>query len=167
MESAICAHCSTAATKTWRCTGCLDAPEYRPGDSAAAVYCGSDCQKAHWPTHKGHCRSLGQRRKLLRAATILKAALLTYREVMFDPELAKIEFKDGALCLYQHTAPKSAFGLFPSHLTANVEHREAALVNNQCTTAMAVLGPLTRKLLAGKIPTTFLALGHPKIFNLR
>ncbi|KAK3898104.1 hypothetical protein C8A05DRAFT_19260 [Staphylotrichum tortipilum] len=134
-----CARCGTEPTKNWRCSGCLDAPEYRPGDAAGVVYCGDDCQKGHWPAHKARCRSLGQRRKLLRAASLLKAALLTYREVMFDPELAKIEFQNGVLCLYQNLAPRSAYGLFPSHLTANVEHREAALANNQCTTAMALL----------------------------
>ncbi len=78
---------------------------------------------------------------------------------MFDPELAKIEFKDGILSLYQNPAPKSAYTLFPSHLIANAEHREAALANNQCTTAMALLGPLTRKLLAGKLMHSLSLLG--------
>jgi hypothetical protein len=108
---------------------------------------------------------LRQRRKLLRAASILKAALLTYREVMFDPELAKIEFQDGVLCLYQNPAPRSAYGLFPSHLTTNAEHREAALANNQCTTAMALLGPLTRNLLAGKTAHNLSSLGDTGIIN--
>ena len=142
-----CANCGTDATR--RCSGCRDAPEYRPGDSVGVIYCGSDCQRCHWPNHKAHCRSLQQRRKLLQAANILKTALLTYKEVMFNPELTKIEFQDGILRLHQSPTPRSTHCLFPNHLIANTEHREAALANNQCTTAMALLGRLTRKLLAG------------------
>lgn len=135
-----------------RCAGCLDAPEYRPGDSVGVVYCNSDCQKGHWPNHKAHCRALKHRKNLLRTANILKAALLTYREVAYDIDLTKIELKDGTLYLYQNQRPITARakrGPFPLNLTTNIEHKEAALANNQCTTAMALLGPLTRKLLEG------------------
>ncbi|KAF4624578.1 hypothetical protein G7Y89_g13592 [Cudoniella acicularis] len=85
-----------------------------------------------------------------------EAALLTYREVVYDIDLTKIKFQDGVLCLYQNQRPitaRSKRGLFPGHLTTNIEHREAALANNQCTTAMALLGRLTRKLLEGVAST--------------
>lgn len=146
-----CASCGTDATM--RCGGCMDAPQYQPGESVGSVYCSRDCQKEHWSNHKAHCRALGQRKKLLRTANILKAALLTYREVLYDMDLTKIEFQDGVLCLYQNQRPitaRSERGLFPSHLTTDIEHKEAALANNQCTTAMALLGRLTRKLLEGE-----------------
>ena len=136
-----------------RCAVCKDAPEYRPGDSVGVVYCNRDCQKAHWSKHKAHCRAMGQRKKLLRAANILKAALLTYREVVYDIDLTKIQLQDGVLCLHQNQraiTARSKRGLFPVHLTTNVDHKEAALANNQCTTAMALLGRLTQKLLKGK-----------------
>jgi len=76
--------------------------------------------------------------------------LLTYREVVFDLNLTKIEFQDGTLRLYQTPTVGFRRCQFPAHLTTNNEHREAALANNQCTTAMALLGRLTRKLLAGE-----------------
>ncbi|KAH7109531.1 hypothetical protein EDB81DRAFT_929665 [Dactylonectria macrodidyma] len=96
-----------------------------------------------------------QRRKLLRAANVPKAALLTYREVTYDIDLTKIETKDGTLHLYRNQRSINARpkrGPFPSHLTTNVRHKETALAitGNPCTTAMALLGRLTRKLLAGK-----------------
>ncbi|RAL03368.1 zinc finger MYND domain-containing protein [Aspergillus ibericus CBS 121593] len=145
-----CAHCGAAATL--QCAGCRDAPEYQPGDAGGVHYCGRDCQISHWPSHKSRCINLRRRRKLLRTALILKAALLTYREMVYDIPLTKIERRDGTLYLHQRPrAPTTVFqpGPFPDHLTTHVEHREAALTVNQCTLAMALLGPLTRKLLAG------------------
>lgn len=136
-----------------RFAGCMDAPEYQPGDSVGSVYCDRDCQKEHWSDHKAHCHPLRQRKKLLRTAKILKAALLTYREVVYDIDLTKIQFKDGVLYLHQNSRPIKAppkRGLFPLHLTTNVDFKEAALANNQCTTAMTLLGRLTQKLLEGE-----------------
>lgn len=91
-----CESCGKDATM--KCAGCMNAPEYKPGDSVTTVYCSRDCQRRHWSDHKAHCRALGQRMKLVRTAIILKAALLTYREVIYDVDLTKIELQDGALC---------------------------------------------------------------------
>ncbi|KAF5578789.1 zinc finger MYND-type [Fusarium pseudocircinatum] len=145
-----CASCGTQATM--RCAGCTDAPDYDIGDSTTVVYCDRDCQKKHWTDHKSRCRVMKQRKILLRAATILRAALLTYREILYDIDLTKIEIKDGMLCLYQNqraVTSRVKRGAFPSHLTSNVQHREAALTINQCTMATALLSRLTSKLLAG------------------
>jgi len=65
---------------------------------------------------------------------------------VYNIDLTKIQFQDEVLCLYQNKRPITAqlkCGLFPGHLTTNIEHREAALANNQCTAAMALLGRLT------------------------
>ncbi|CAI6311892.1 unnamed protein product [Periconia digitata] len=139
-----------------KCAGCLDAPVYPPEERVDTVYCNRDCQKVHWSVHKAHCRTLGSRKKLLRVAVILKVALLTYREVRYDIDLRRIAVHDGVLCLYQNQRPATTRcrrGRFPAHLTSNNAHREAALANNQCTTAMALLGRLTRKLLKGVTST--------------
>ncbi|KAH7207876.1 uncharacterized protein BKA55DRAFT_529940 [Fusarium redolens] len=151
LDPAECANCGIKATM--RCARChMGAPDYRFGDSMAVVYCGRECQTKHWPDHKSHCHAMKRRRKLLRAANILQAAFLTYREILYDIDLTKVEAKDGTLCLYQNqrsiTAPVKR-GLFPNHLTTNIQHKEAALAINQCTTATALLGRLTQKLLAG------------------
>lgn len=68
-------------------------------------------------------------------------------------DLTKIEFQDEILCLYQNQRSITARlerGLFSGYLTTNIEHKQATLANSQCTTTMALLGRLTRKLLEGK-----------------
>jgi hypothetical protein len=143
-----CANCGIAASL--QCAGCKGAPEYEPGDAINIAYCNAECQNSDWKVHKSRCATLRKRRKLLHAATILKAALLTYREAFFDIPLTKIELRNGVLYLHRHhevVSPRP----FPRDLTANVAHKEAALTHNQCTLALALLGPLARKLLAGEI----------------
>ena len=135
------------------CSGCLHAPEYQSGDSRVVFYCSHECQIVDWPDHKAHCKNMQQREILFRAAQILKAAMLAYRETVYDVDLTKIEYRDGVLYLHQNQRPASSLskrGPFPNHITVNIEHKEAALLKSQSTAAMSLLGPLTRKLLRGK-----------------
>ncbi len=89
---------------------------------------------------------------MLRVAILLKAALLAYREVNYDIDLLKIELQEDVLLLHQKlhsiTTQKKR-GVFPFHLAPDVRLQEAALATNQCTMAMALLGPMARKLLVG------------------
>ncbi|KAI1469461.1 uncharacterized protein F4812DRAFT_458000 [Daldinia caldariorum] len=144
-----CANCGKSAVK--RCTGCLNAPEYHPGDAPAIAYCDSKCQRQHWPTHKTQCHVLKKRLMLLRVATLLKTAFLAYREYVFDLPLTGVEHKEGALHL--HLNPKIPFRPwyqpFPSNLAINTRHKEAVLAISQCTTALCLLGPFARFLLEG------------------
>lgn len=81
--------------------------------------------------------------------------MVAYRETVYDVDLTKIEYRDGVLYLHQNqrsVSSQSKRGPFPNHLTGNIEHKEAALVKSQSTAAMALLGPLTRRLLRGKKP---------------
>jgi hypothetical protein len=146
-----CANCGTG-TKTM-CSRCPHAPEYQSGDSRVVFYCSRECQVMDWPNHKVYCKNMQQRKILLRAAQVLKAAMLAYREIVYDVDLTKIECRDGVLYLHQKQRPvssQSKRGPFPNHMTDNIEHKEAALVKSQSTAAMALLGPLTRRLLRGK-----------------
>ncbi|KAJ5795448.1 uncharacterized protein N7518_003988 [Penicillium psychrosexuale] len=110
-----------------------------------------------------------QRKLLFRAALILKAAMLAYRETVYDVDLTKIEYRDGVLYLHQNQRPVSSLskrGPFPNHITDIIDHKEAALLKSQSTAAMSLLGPLTRKLLGEvslKIETMVVNIGRPRV----
>jgi hypothetical protein len=75
---------------------------------------------------------------------------------MFDVDIERIKFQEGVLCLQQGSKQnRLCYTHFPNHLTANVEYKEAAFANNQCTLAIALLGPLAQQLLAGKTTKGF------------
>ena len=148
------AHCASYGADTMmRCDACKDAPEYRLGVPIGVIYCGRDCQKAHWSTHKPYCHTLRQRKKLLRVATVLRATLLAYREVRYDVDLTKMEFTDGLLRLHRRSrnfTDRKRVGPFPDHLTTSIDHKEAALVHNYDAKALSLLSHLTRMLLEGQ-----------------
>ncbi|KAJ7769529.1 hypothetical protein B0H16DRAFT_1779247, partial [Mycena metata] len=157
-----CAGCGLSASS--QCAGCMDAPEYERGNAIPTFYCGAKCQTSHWAIHKARCTNLKKRRRLLRVAAILRVALLTYREALFDIPLTKIELRDGVLFLHRQLFANASPRRFPQHLTTNMAHKEAALTHNQCTLALALLGPLARKLLAdiaSFIQHLDLAIGQP------
>jgi len=98
-----------------------------------------------------------QRRKiLLRTAKLLKAALLAYKEVVYDIHVTKIEHdEDSGTLVLIHTPNRIERHLFPSHLIRIENHKEAALLVNQCTMSISLLGPMTRGLLAGRSSRLF------------
>ena len=117
------------------------------------VYYDGMCQKAHWPDHKTHCKAMKQRKILFRGARLLKVAILTYREVLYDINITRVEFSEGYLQIHQKMRSIRARGRrgpFPSEMANKLENKEAVLAFNQCTTAMALLGRLTRKFFVSK-----------------
>jgi hypothetical protein len=150
-RSTLCAHCRKPATM--KCGGCIGAPQFRMDELFEAVYCDGMCQKAHWPDHKTHCKAMKQRKVLFRGARLLKVVILTYREVLYDIYITRVEFSEGYLQIHQKLRSirtRSRRGPFPSEMATGLENKEVILALNQCTTAMALLVRLTRKLFVSK-----------------
>ncbi|KAJ5992457.1 hypothetical protein N7451_008181 [Penicillium sp. IBT 35674x] len=148
----LCEVCSDSTTK--QCSGCIDGPGYPTPGLINIYYCSLDCQQVDWPWHQELCRRLKLRTKIHRIATLLKAVMLAYREVVYDMDITDITSKDGMFrfvqishtgnnCLHRVHAP------FPNNITTNSEHKEVALLFEQGTAAMALLSRLTKKLLIG------------------
>jgi hypothetical protein len=77
---------------------------------------------------------------------------------VFDVDIERIEFREGVLFLHLGSKQnRPCHTQFPNNLTTNAEYKEAALANNQCTLAMALLGPLARPLLAGNTTKGFIS----------
>ncbi|KAJ4137508.1 hypothetical protein NW768_003095 [Fusarium equiseti] len=136
-----------------RCAGCKGAPSYHNGEGLNVSYCSRECQKADWPHHKTACRKLKERKSLLRAVALLKATMISHREVQYNWNLTKIEPRDEALFLKLN---RKRYGLprpvkFPDHLTSNAEHKEAALLKRMGLKTICVLGTMTRTLLEGLV----------------
>ncbi|KAF9774397.1 hypothetical protein IL306_007615 [Fusarium sp. DS 682] len=96
------------------------------------------------------CNNLKGRKSLVRTANLLKATLLSYREVVFDTHVTKIKPRNGTLVL-THDPSRAERHPFPDNLTSHAGHREAALLFNQCVLSVSLFGPMTRKLLEGII----------------
>ena len=97
------------------------------------------------------------RTKIHRVATLLKAVMLAYREVVYDMDITDITSKEGMFRFIQishkgHNCLHRVHAPFPNNITSNLEHKEVALLFNQGTAAMALLSRLTKRLLIGKIP---------------
>ncbi|KAM0276418.1 hypothetical protein ACHAQH_006770 [Verticillium albo-atrum] len=90
------------------------------------------------------------RKKLLRGARLLKAAIIAYKLAVFDMDLLSVELQNGILWMKANKA-KVSFGPFPEHLVTKVDHKEAVLTAEPCSTAMSLLGPLARRILAGNV----------------
>lgn len=145
-----CANCGTEATI--QCKACMDAPEHEPGDSISAFYCTTACQTADLQNHKTNCRIRAQRKRLLRAAIILKAALLVYSEPSYARTIAELDRLDKVLALAYTWGGSYYPRLDPDSFLPNPTpaQREAVLMYSLCGgIATRLVGRLTHKLLAG------------------
>ncbi|KAI0055761.1 hypothetical protein BV25DRAFT_1731770 [Artomyces pyxidatus] len=71
-----CAHCTKHSSKIHgpgvHCSNCLppsSATLRRCNSCKIVAYCTKDCQRAHWARHRGYCKDITGKTKLLEAAT--------------------------------------------------------------------------------------------------
>lgn len=103
----LCSRCGEIATT--KCILCDDVPRYFPAETMGAHYCSSACQSADWKWHEARCHDLGPRKRLLRAAKILRATLLEFAKMHYTHNLFKsIELTvHGDLYLHPHPLTKN------------------------------------------------------------
>ncbi|KAJ6110510.1 hypothetical protein N7486_002745 [Penicillium sp. IBT 16267x] len=147
-----CVICRQPTTK--QCSRCVDGPAYPVLGLSNIFYCSVDCQRLDWPWHKVVCERMKLRTKLRRIATLLKAAMLAYREIVYDMDITDIESNEGLFRFIQishkgHNCLHRVHAPFPNNITTNPQHKEVALLFNQGTAAMALLSRLTKRLLIG------------------
>ncbi|KAI1213384.1 uncharacterized protein F4807DRAFT_263426 [Annulohypoxylon truncatum] len=153
-----------AAIKTLRCASCdaevlidlhtcmicYDVPKYEDGERPD-VYCNTLCQQNHSEAHKAQCQRRMNRQKLLRAASLMKATFLTFRECLYGRPLVQIKLHNNELHLHIYPTPpfNPWYYSFPEGVTADVKHKEAAISIENCNAAASICGLLASRLLEG------------------
>ncbi|GKZ31582.1 hypothetical protein AbraIFM66950_000157 [Aspergillus brasiliensis] len=165
-----CANCGKHTSL--QCDACRGAPEYFPGDTTTIFYCGTTCQRAHQTVHKPDCINMTRRKKLLRTGIFAKEAFMVYRaaeyDVDVDVELSEIEERIDTLYIDDNQMNLDIpcrRGPFPEHLTADPEHRAAALAWFHFSAAPALTSRLVRELLKDvpcKVVRFGLRVGKPR-----
>ncbi|KAF5631975.1 beclin 1 [Fusarium tjaetaba] len=83
---------------------------------------------------------------------LIKSIATTYNDAKLfyaRPSYSKQHFWRTRRLFLTHTPNRIERHPFPSHLTGIEEHKQAALLVNQCTMSISLLGPMARGLLAG------------------
>jgi hypothetical protein len=152
----MCANCGSTAATSY-CSGCRDAPTTAGLAQDTAVYCGKECQKAHWPQHLKECRNLQARRSLFRAAGLLQKTWSAVRRASFYDCPVKAEEVNGELVIHEGdwdaatTKRKGGFYReFPEDIFENKEDAEACLNMLFCTDSLNHMYMMSAWLLKGE-----------------
>lgn len=144
-----CTRCQTPTTK--RCDGCVGAPAADDSGSQATFYCSQECQKINWPQHKAVCRNLQARKRLARAASLLKGILnrITLHASQLQFKSARRE--GSAVYLEERQNPWRGPRLlrpFPICFEGDRSSREAAMAYKASVGSMMYLYTFIKELLA-------------------
>ncbi len=142
-----CANCQKDATKN--CSACREAPDANGGQVEATWYCGLDCQQAHWGNHKIVCKALQQRKILYRAGETAQLLFYTYREIVFDKLIVKVERKGNEISLYEGEYEDDCFIPFPAALFPDEREKQAVLTYLACGDALGYLHEVLKIMLKG------------------
>ncbi|KAI0901466.1 hypothetical protein F4806DRAFT_489943 [Annulohypoxylon nitens] len=150
-KSFLCANCGAKVlTDLHTCMMCYYAPNYKDGESVD-VYCDQVCQQGHLTSHEAHCQLRISRENLFRAATLMKATFMTFRECLYGRPLVEMKVYNGELLLLMD--PTVIFHPwyypFPDDVTTDPKHKEAALSLQNCNAAANICGGLAKRLLEG------------------
>ncbi|KAI1089673.1 hypothetical protein F5B19DRAFT_504474 [Rostrohypoxylon terebratum] len=150
-KSFLCANCGAKVlTDLHTCMRCYYAPKYKDSESMD-VYCDKICQQGHLTSHKAQCQLRINRRNLFRAATLMKATFMTFRECLYGRPLVEVKVYKGELHLHMDSGIKFKpwYYPFPDGVTTDPKHKEAALSLQNCNAAANICGGLAKRLLEG------------------
>lgn len=142
-----CAQCHQYATKS--CSACNGARDQNGGRVNTQWYCGTECQKAHWPNHRSACKAAPARRMLYRAGSTLQMALFMYREKFFDKFIETVERRDGEVILVEGWYSPDLFYPFPDFCFHSEDEKRAALLFRCCEDALTWMHKLILSMLQG------------------
>lgn len=153
-----CSNCGKIEAAS-RCAGCKDAPLSDGSRNKGTVYCGQECQKSHWGSHKLECK-VHQVNKhiqsLHRAGDVLTKLFYIWREACNDRPVVKVESKNNSLYIYEdfnNASKLCATGrIYPlkEELFMDQETKMAVLANMSCDKSLAFFHGIIRMFLDGR-----------------
>ncbi len=130
------------------CSSCGEVATTKCGGCKLKPYCSKECQSKEWPEHKTTCQDERLHQILLRAAGIVQAVFLKFRELTLEKRIAKVEINDEELII--HEAPFT-LELFPGFKNTLLPEKIKAsvLCDLVCLDAMAFMHHFVSLLLKG------------------
>ena len=149
-ESLGCSHCGKAAKII--CVGCKGLPDGSQGQMEVH-YCGTECQKNDWASHKALCNAARARKAIHRAADLAKAVSQLFLRVKYKMIIKEVK-KSGNFWLIcppsEYNGSKCALNPFPAALFPDKEDADAILEFQSCNGVLDHLHGFLKQLLTGK-----------------
>lgn len=149
-ESLGCSHCGKAARMI--CVGCRGLPDGSQGQMEVH-YCGTECQKKDWASHKPLCNAARARKVIHRAANLAKAVSQLFLRIKYKMIIEEVK-KYGNVWIIcppsQYKGGKCVLHPFPSALFSNKEDADAVLEFQACNAVLDHLHAFLKQLLIGK-----------------
>jgi hypothetical protein len=148
-----CAKCGEAATKY--CQACAGGYNKHGKEVEKTYYCGSECQKGDWKSHKALCKRFQIYRQVYRAGELARKLFFVYREKSYHDKVLKTEFEDNDIhvhfdpCLNPNLTEGLNFKCLPHSVARKEEDRFAILAADTCVNAMLMVEPIIRFSLKG------------------
>lgn len=149
-ESLGCSHCGKAAKMI--CAGCKGLPDGSQGQMEVH-YCGNQCQKADWASHKSLCNATRSRRAIYRAADLAKAVSRLFLRTKYKMVIDEVKKLDNVRIICppnEYKGGKCALQPFPSALFSNKEDADAVLEFQNCNAVLDHLHGFLKRLLTGQ-----------------
>ncbi|KAL8662127.1 MAG: hypothetical protein Q9168_008305 [Polycauliona sp. 1 TL-2023] len=158
-----CSVCSKDADMA--CKSCKGAPDGGQG-TTTVYYCGTACQKEHWPAHKIVCKAAKDRRILYRAGEICRRLFLTFEKNMYMHPIQRVEIGHGnikwvdlgrsysgelwrILLRDRKTGEEGFLIRFPSEEIPVLKLQEAILTHEACHTSLFLAEIILKDLMKG------------------
>lgn len=148
-----CANCGRGGSNSW-CHGC----QVSEVGQMRVFYCGKDCQKAHWPSHKDTCKA---RRQLGRSVSITEEMWTTFETATLSSPARFLEKKGNIIVMevqqddlrLRGMKGDSLFKRVPDDIcpkNTDEEIIKAMIFSSNCAEVMATGMPLVNLLLQRK-----------------
>ena len=150
-EEHACSHCRKAAKMI--CVGCKGLPDGSQGQMEVR-YCGTECQKEDWASHKTSCSAARARKAIYRAGELAKAVSHIFTRTKYKMLIKEVKKFSNIWIIYppsEYNGSKCALHPFPSALFSNKQDADAILEFQGCNAVLDHLHGFLEHLLTGQL----------------